>query len=144
MRNSLNEDKDSGAPGSKPAERKRRRVCVWGGGRCPGPPRLPEDHPAGEITRTARLATSSAQIPERNLLSRRGSRVTAPDSAAVPAQPPHSHPPNPPGWSPPPAGAAPVSGTDLWTSESARLMKRGGAKAHPRSALAARVPATGR
>lgn len=78
MRNSLNEDEDSGAPGSKPAERKRSGA----GGRRPGPPRLPQEPPAGEITRTARLATFSAQIPERNILSRRGCRVTAADPAA--------------------------------------------------------------
>lgn len=50
--------------------------------RCPGLLRLPEDHPAGEITRTARLATFAAHIPERNILSRQDSRVTAPDSVS--------------------------------------------------------------
>ena len=54
----------------------------WQRGRGVGgvsPPQgLPVERPAGEITRTARLATSSAQIPERNGLSRRGGRVTAP------------------------------------------------------------------
>lgn len=64
MRNSLNEDKDSGAPGSKLAGRKRSGNAVPD---CRGPP--PGDHPAGEITRTARLAASPAHIPERNILS---------------------------------------------------------------------------
>lgn len=54
-----------------------------GGSRCPGPPRLPGDPPAGEITCTARLATFSVQTPGRNILSRRGGRVMAPDSAAA-------------------------------------------------------------
>lgn len=75
MRNSLNEDKDSGAPGSKLAGRKRSGNGVPD---CRGSPRII----LREITRPARLATSSAHIPERNILSRQDSRVTAPDSVS--------------------------------------------------------------
>lgn len=118
------------------------RVGGRGGSRCPGLPRLPGDPPAGEITCTARLATFSAQTSGRNILSRPGGRVTAPDSAAAlkpPLTPNTSHPlpQSPPGWAPPPVGAGPgpVSGTDLWTCGKYALMKWAGLRPPPPPSL---------
>lgn len=63
---------------------KTRTPGLWQGGRGAGTasPPPPRDLPAGKITLTARLATLSAHIPERNILSQQDSPVTAPDSVS--------------------------------------------------------------
>lgn len=119
---------------------KTRTAEGRGGGGRPGPPRLPEEPPAGETTRTARSATVSAQTPERNSHSRRDGRVTAPDSAAQAFVLPPFKAFTPP---PPPPQATGLVSTATWSRPSLRhrlvdfgkcaLDEMGGAKTHGRS-----------